>query len=333
MKSKRFFSLVVAIFSSFTYGQINCPVKSDVYYINGVDSPDEQNIRDVSTKLNVKLRTFSKSYQDILKTTYLYNDSDGIFLDTMWEFSAQKAVERNLAITDAFVSFGMAALGYVSAVSDADQIAVRQKVAGIINRDLPAKTLALLDQFSTRVKSDSLNNGVQAILVPHSQGNMFANAVYSSLSLSEAPSRFRGLGVVNVASPAHTAPSGLYLTLKQDLVISDLAVLGSLGSATLTPLPYNFDAPGANEVDGLGFGHNFLNVYLSETIPRGTVPANSVAAVLVGKIDTALHKTSTFYDSPSWIFDAYGNKVPKPVGADDSSVAQVCFPEPVGGLF
>lgn len=329
MKMKAFFTILVIMLSSITNAE--CIVKSDVYYINGINKPVQQEVANSALKLRGILKTKSKYKDGIRTVTYLHNESDGFLLD-LHEYATQKAVERNAVAADLFVTYGLAALGYVTTITDADHQQVRQKVADVINRDLPPKTLQQTAEFSQQVNMNTLGAGVQAILVPHSQGNLFANAVFNTLKLSEPVARFRGLGVVNVASPTYQAPSGLHVTLKQDVVIMDAAV-AALATGKLPPLSYNFDAPGANEVDPVSMsGHGFGEVYLSEKIPTGTVPANSAAAFLVSRIDTALKNTSTFYDSPSWIFDAHGNKIPKPPGYPaDSSIVTVCFPGPVGG--
>lgn len=324
-------AVFIGLMSQVALSQNKCPIRSDIYYINGVNKPSEWEVRLQSNILKVTVDKLAKNVSGIRNVTYLYNESDGFLLD-IYEYAAQKAVERNAAVTDLFLSFGLTALGYVSTITDADQLAVRQRVAEVINRDLPPKTQQQISEFSERVNQSSLSAGVQAVLVPHSQGNLFANSVVDTLKLSEPAERFRGLGVVNVASPTYNAPSGLHVTLRQDFVIQDAALL-ALATGKLPPLAYNFDAPGANEVDPKSMtGHGFTEAYLSEKIPTGTVSANSAAAFLVGKIDTALKKTSTFYDPPSWIFDAQGNKVPKPPGYPvDSTVTRVCFPGPVGG--
>ena len=331
IKSIIVFIVISLIWLPFAHAQSSCEIKADVYFINGVNKPDKKDVGKMADQLGYILNKISKTDLNIRNVTYLYNESDGFLLD-IYEYAAQKAVERNAAVTDLFLSFGLTALGYVSTITDADQLAVRQRVAEVINRDLPPKTQQQISEFSERVNQSSLSAGVQAVLVPHSQGNLFANSVVDTLKLSEPAERFRGLGVVNVASPTYNAPSGLHVTLRQDFVIQDAALL-ALATGKLPPLAYNFDAPGANEVDPKSMtGHGFTEAYLSEKIPTGTVPANSAAAFLVGKIDTALYKTSTFYDPPSWIFDAQGNKVPKPPGYPvDSTVTQVCFPGPVGG--
>lgn len=281
----------------------------------------------MAEQLKDTISNYSKNPKESFRNvTYLYNPSDSL-LNDIHEAALQKAAERAASVTDTFIAFGMTALGYAGLVSDADSALVRQKVNALITSKLPPQTISLVSQFSDQVHREALNFDVQAILVAHSQGNLFANAVFDGLKASLPANRFRGLGVVNVASPAHIAPSGLWVTAHQDLVIQSLNVGDGVN---LTPIPVNFDAGiGATLQAG---GHGFTEVYLSDALPAGADASHSIAAFLVKKVDTALKNTSTFYDSPSWIFDSHGNKIPKPPGYPaDSSIVTVCFPGPVGG--
>lgn len=121
------------------------------------------------------------------------------------------------------------------------------------------------------------------------------------------------------------------MTSYQDTVINLLATSQSFFGLTLPPLAANFDASMSSHLyDTLG--HGFTEVYMSQNLPSGTSAANSIAAAIVKKVDTALYRTSTFFEAASYIL-VNGVKVAKPAGfpADSSSV-MVCFPEPVGGF-
>lgn len=311
--------------------QAICPVSANIYFINGVNKPTKSEVIWESLQLRDTLATFSTKASGIRKVDYLYNDSEGLLLDVLYNFASQKAAERNASIADYFVSVGLAAFNLISPLSAADQSAVRQLVAGTITASLSPHVQALVSQFAARVQGEALNAGIQAVLVPHSQGNMFANEVFDNLKLSLPTYLFRGLGVVNVANPASRAPSNLYLTAYQDLVINLLASNMSLFNLTLAPMPPNFDASAAAWLSD-PTGHGFSEVYLSQKLPYSTAPAYSIAAALAGKVDSALYQTSTFLDTPSFIY-VNGVKTPKPPGYPaDSTLTQVCFPAPVGGM-
>lgn len=310
---------------------LNCQVSADIYYVNGVNKPVKREVGEAAFFLERKIRNFTKNTSGVKKVTYLYNDSDGLMFDILFELAQQKAAERNSVLSELFVAVGQAAFGLVSTLTDTDKNDVQNAVAGVISSKLSSKTLQLVSDFSLRVATESLSRGIQAILVPHSQGNMFANEVYDGLKLSLPPQLFRGLGVVNIATPTGFAKSNLYLTAYQDLVINLLSRAQSYFGLALQPLRPNFDASVA-ALDHDISGHGFTEVYLATNLPYRTSPENSIAASTVSLIDRAMTQTSTFYDNPSFIY-VNGIKVPKPPGYPASSTSvMVCFPGAVGGL-
>jgi hypothetical protein len=270
---------------------------------------------------------YSTKTSGINKVWYLYNPSDGLLRDA-YEFAVQKVAEHDAAFAEEFLAVGLAALGLESPLSNADQMAVRQVVAKRIVASLPQETQDLVASFAARVFTESLSQNIQAILVPHSQGNMFANSVVDNLSLIAPANLSRGLGVVNIANPAGRTPSNLYVTNTRDTVINVLSAAAAFVIGAAQPMTPNFDASDVvTSRDSLG--HGFNEVYMATDLPNTT---NSIAAAIVAKIDSAMYRTSTFIDSPSFIFDANGNKIAKPswYPADSTSV-MVCFPGAVGG--
>lgn len=329
--AKTVFTVFLLAIHCLAYSQGSCAIDSNIYFINGVNKPSEKEVRDNAISLKSRVFTFSSNALKIRQVTYLYNDSDGLFLDVFYELAAQKAAERKAIISETLLSFAMAAFGNIKSISEVDQIDVQNLLAKTIGNDLPQKTQDLVTKFSQQVSAESLNKGVQAILVPHSQGNMFANAVYAKLRVDLPKHLFRGLGVVNVANPAATAPSGLYITAYQDMVINYMAKSQSVLGITFLPMAANYDATGALDYDALG--HGFEEVYLNPKVPTGAAIANASPAAVVKKIDSALYSTSTFFEPPNYYYDAYGVKQPRlPWMPVDSTLAMVCFPSPVGGI-
>jgi hypothetical protein len=109
-------------------------------------------------------------------------------------------------------------------------------------------------------------------------------------------------------NPASRAPSNLYLTINQDVAINVLSAAAALLLGSGQPMAPNFDAS-AVATSRNPLGHAFNEVYMATDLPNTT---NSIAAAIVAKIDSAMYRTSTFTDSPSFIFDANGNKIAKP---------------------
>jgi hypothetical protein len=100
-------------------------------------------------------------------------------------------------------------------------------------------------------------NGAKTLLVPHSQGNLYANSAYALLTQGPAPVPAKSLAIVGVASPAAfvAGAQGRYVTSRQDLVIWGLRKL--LGGRAV--LPANVAQPVTTD-DPLG--HNFVAIYL-----------------------------------------------------------------------
>ena len=331
IEMKALITLIVTLIASFTVNaQTSCSINTDVYYINGVNNPDQQKVEDQADLLRINISLISKNAKAVRKVHLLHNQPNGLFLDLTYEFAQQKALERAQDISETFIFVGMTALGHLGLSSEADTKSIQQIVTKMITSNLTQSSMKDLIAFKAKVGEDSLYSGVQAVIVSHSQGNMFANTMFDDLK-SSLPARYsRGLGVVNVANPANRAPSNLYLTVNEDLVIGGLSLLSGF---VASPLPVNFSAFGASLIDPLG--HSFMSVYLSQRLPAATEVAKSVGWTLINKLDTALYKTSTFMDFPNYTLDASGNQLPKSIlmPADSTSTAtQVCFPPPIGGL-
>jgi hypothetical protein len=313
------------------YSQSVCSIAANVYFINGVNKPSEKEVIKSAELLEQRIDELATQKNGVLSVTHLYNDSDGLLLDVLYKLAAQKSAERNWIVADTFVTFGLAAFEIFTPISEEDKLEAKRSVARTIASTLPKKTQELITKFSDKVYAESLANNTQAILVPHSQGNMFANSMYENLKLNLPKNLFRGLAVVNIASPAAVAPSGFNLTAFQDTVINLLATGLSLVGLTFPPMAANFDANGSLKFDPLG--HGFAEVYMNPSLPEGTQLDNSIVSAIINMIDVALYKTSTFLDTPNFYYDAAGLKQPRPSWMPaDSTSTTVCFPGPIGGL-
>jgi hypothetical protein len=107
------------------------------------------------------------------------------------------------------------------------------------------------------IRSNIVENQ-KILLVPHSQGNLYANATYAALTSGDNAIPSNSIKIVGVASPAaYVAGNGAYLTSANDLVISGLRSLG------LNVLSSNMTISFTSE-DMLG--HNFGDVYLNPNL-------------------------------------------------------------------
>jgi hypothetical protein len=112
-----------------------------------------------------------------------------------------------------------------------------------------------LQEIVGAVRSNVIE-GQKIILVPHSQGNLYANAAYASLTTGANAISTNMIKIVGIASPgAYIAGDGSYLTSSNDVVIS------SLRSSGLSVLNSNIAV--SVTIDDI-LGHSMRDVYLNE---------------------------------------------------------------------
>lgn len=100
--------------------------------------------------------------------------------------------------------------------------------------------------------------GQKVVLVPHSQGNLYANAAYVKLTTGDNAIPTSTIKIVGIASPAaYVAGNGTYLTSSNDLVISALRTVG------LSVLASNYTV-GVTGADIKG--HSMADVYMNPSL-------------------------------------------------------------------
>jgi hypothetical protein len=125
-----------------------------------------------------------------------------------------------------------------------------------------------LDTVMSQVVPTALQ-GNKVVVVAHSEGNMFAQQMYSAVQ-APGPSKYNPDGiaignefqVVNVATPAAKPDTGKYLTSQSDIVIDDLATLLAWITQQLAPAPANVNPGTSADISG----HGFLKVYLNPSL-------------------------------------------------------------------
>jgi hypothetical protein len=118
--------------------------------------------------------------------------------------------------------------------------------------------LSMLTDASRQVKTQKI------LLVPHSQGNFYANAIRKALADKLGGVEAKSIGIFGVANPAsHMYNGGAWLTSDTDKVIS-----GAVGHVPFrTILPTNISIP-FKDSDGDFFGHDFTKIYLKYATPE-----------------------------------------------------------------
>ncbi|GAB7533910.1 hypothetical protein BGC_01150 [Burkholderia sp. 3C] len=133
-----------------------------------------------------------------------------------------------------------------------------------------------------QVTSTILNDGTRVLIVAHSQGNLYSNAVYQR-AISAPGVKPANIKVIGVASPAaQILGGGSYLTSDSDVVI------GALRLATGNVLPANVSVPfNPDDISG----HLFLKTYMKGSLP------------LRGQIFSAISSTLPQIEEPESTYD------------------------------
>jgi hypothetical protein len=206
--------------------------------------------------------------------TSLFNDSEGKFLDIARKLLAQKATENLVGILVWLENTLNYMSGGDSQLSPADQasanLAMSDATVAAVTSFVDSSANDTLKKMTDQVFSRAMLGG-KVIVLAHSQGNMFANAIYNRTQLP-TPNTYNSsfdishaVQVVNVANPASSAATNKYVTIIEDLVIN---IAARLMSAIAQPL-----LPNANPDPGVATfaydltGHGFEPVYLNAALP------------------------------------------------------------------
>ncbi len=200
-------------------------------------------------------------------------------------------------------------------------------IAGVINDTL------------SHLRNDMVD-GSSVVVVSHSQGNLFAEAIYSQLTASERK-RVRFVGVASVAS---STPNNRYVTFN-----TDLAVFGAFNGLRAAVAPFA-SAPLPKTDDGyyagpegissfwdaikdiftpLSFskcvqrtincpsymGHSFIDVYLNSYVVNSSDDLTPVASKIVGMIGESISELLANQNQPT---DGYAIKNVVGTSADSS---------------
>lgn len=199
---------------------------TNIYFINGINT--------TITVANAYTRLLKKAYMENLARDYpdqkfifelSYNHTRGLILD-LSESLKQKSIELGMLT----VNFGYGIYIRLNRLLKGEMQPNDQQLMQIIVDAEVSRTLALmrasiLASSHTQKFRKALLAGKRVILIPHSQGNLFANEALLSLRNEEYFTSIRAIGV---ASPASiVVDSSTYWTAKDDLVINGLRVLSS----------------------------------------------------------------------------------------------------------
>ncbi len=258
----------------------SCLNKTAIVYSNGMFTIQEQARESLRDGLRVRLIQANSVFADLTKYDYKLayaNGKGGPFgttgLDQLLEVSRQ-------AYGDKFMGWFWRALIGDGLISDLVFRSTMQGIASSFNQ-----VQYVDDQDAIKMGNDYrtfLGEGKRILIVAHSQGNFYTNAVYNKLT-TENPAWSSNIGVVAVATPANSSPGGKLglnepnITVPEDFVIA--AVRNTFGS--LPPKSDQWILPGSSNVfqSGLSWlnfeqttlGHSFVGWYLSGTYTRNFI--------------------------------------------------------------
>ena len=158
---------------------------------------------------------------------------------------------------------------------------------------------------------EDLQDGSSIVVVSHSQGNFFAETVYSQLTESERQ-RVRFVGVASVAP---STPNGRYVTFGKDLAVFGAFALlkQKLAIFSSDPLPKNEDGyyTGAEGVASWwsaitnpaeclyrwincpsAMGHSFIDVYMNPQVVVSSDNLTPIAQKIIGYVGESINELS-----------------------------------------
>jgi hypothetical protein len=308
----------------------------DVIYLNGISNTPEVAMQSRENLWSKVVSKIQSDYTEEITVSNIYNPSAGFLIDT-GELEDQEEIE-NEARTLTETKMGELRSEFPTWPEDIFQKYEKHyyldRVAELsINRFLISRQ-GIWDQDGSLQDggncSDTNNAnecigsvilktvatieerllaGRRVVLVAHSQGNLFAAAVYPILRKRLATEQLKGLQVVGVAVVSQTTPNGKWVTIAQDKAVYEWYTMplipgGNPLGIDNTPRG-NFDAvankkPGE---EGTGYpsaenvytwdkrGHNFIDVYLSDDIFRkggGSTLREEVKRLVKSAIDDTI---------------------------------------------
>ncbi|MHB1702525.1 MAG: hypothetical protein ACYCSN_20820, partial [Acidobacteriaceae bacterium] len=210
------------------------PWKISYFFINGVSVSAYQQRKKSAEELAARL--VSAGIFTGQKVVALPNPSQGLFSDIFQKLVLQKQIELGGDFKSAVMQTVQMTDGDPGYTPPNQDLQVYNEALGTIATQTEANTTytsviqpTLQAIVSTVISSMQHDNPV--VIVAHSEGNMYANEIDSIIRNSTSPNATSAglpdfaqwIKIVGVATPAGSAPDGLYGTIEQDEVITVLA--------------------------------------------------------------------------------------------------------------
>ena len=277
----------------------------DVVYLNGIDNQEPDAVLGSRTLfLRYMSPKIGKYDLSEVQFSYLYNPTGGGAADNLElnnfgniTAAARTFADKRLALAlkkssfdeatksrlwNAFYNFKLNSLYKTQLIKDYAKDPSSSAVIGSVVQKVYANII------------EKVLSGHRVVVVSHSQGNLFAEAVYSVMVAQMTAQQRAAVNFVGVASVASTIPKdAAYTSFVQDEAISAYEVLYGAAKAR------NFDAlrlengvavEMSNAVGWDETCHNFVDYYMNRFIvPRSDANAeHSVVRRIIAQIDAAI---------------------------------------------
>ena len=297
---------------------LSASAKTTVVFLNGITNETKES---KASAQKLKELMISQGYTDEINSnqvtiSYWNNPTSGIpiigFIDDATELALQAEFSNNALAT---VRVSNASLTQTSAEykNALGKIYFDKIASGAYKVENNYRIFSVVKAFSTALL-DRVNSGDKVIVVAHSQGNFFTEAVDAYLRYS-SPANIQKINqqirFVGAASVAASTPNGRYISLIEDKALNTHQSATAL-MANFSLLPRNaqvcdFDI--AVVVCNLGFftvdlsGHGFNAVYAALDV-YDKVKSKSMGSILVDFIRDSITELGTSTSVPLTVLSA-----------------------------
>lgn len=257
-----------------------------VFHINGVNTNHIDARRNLET-----LKEISNISSNIITWDYLYNPSHGLLASDLWDVFRQKRQENQNLTIDDFIAVYMKTYHLAYPVDSKEYAALKEQIKDLYTKDIGFVGYnfdVILNQFHDKVNplTDSIVSLIKSrqdagptlvLLIPHSQGNLYANSLRNYLIDAEKFPE-ENIGIYGIANPADRVESSVYpqnnnlvgdppdnrvqyITADNDFVINSLRFFSFFSPITNQPLHANIHLRTCNDSN---ICHGLTNAYLAD---------------------------------------------------------------------
>ena len=254
---------------------------ANIFYINGIGKSSLNQVDGDLTAIRNSMASFCPQFNGQIQLLFNKSNGEGVsglLQDVFIDLALQKRAELLLPFASAFSAIVTSFYGFSGFLSPAEIESIRNRANANFNRSLISFDSAQKQRDFLGIVSPSITQSRSALIIAHSQGNLYANGIQTELMASGNRFFQGGFHIVNVATPSAFAPYGNYYTAIQDAIINGYRDLSST-FLVLPALPGNVNLNGFSRFDISG--HNFKSVYFSNELPLGSSGRTSSAGMLI----------------------------------------------------